>query len=66
MKINKRFLHFKTLAGFQDALSQGIISRQSIVFIADRHLIWTHGEYYGGGDLPEDWQFGDAFPVALQ
>lgn len=46
MKINKRFLHFKTLNAFQQALSQGIIRDDSIAFIKDAELIWTHGEYY--------------------
>ena len=47
--IKYRFLYFKTLTDFQDKLSE--IDRQSIVFIQDKKLIWTHGEYYG--EVPE-------------
>lgn len=47
--IKYRFLYFKTLTDFQDKLSE--IDRQSIVFIQDKKLIWTHGQYYG--EVPE-------------
>ena len=47
--IKYRFLYFKTLTDFQSKLSE--IDRQSIVFIQDRKLIWTHGQYYG--EVPE-------------
>ena len=52
MKINKRFLHFKTLNAFEEALSQDRVLDDSIAFIADARLIWTHGEYYA--DKPAD------------
>lgn len=47
--IKYRFLYFKTLTDFQSRLSE--IDRQSIVFIQDKKLIWTHGQYYG--EVPE-------------
>lgn len=47
--IKYRFLYFKTLTDFQSKLSE--IDRQSIVFIQDKKLIWTHGQYYG--EVPE-------------
>lgn len=52
--IKYRFLYFKTLTDFQSKLSE--IDRQSIVFIQDKHLIWTHGQYYGAvsGDITID------------
>lgn len=47
--IKYRFLYFKTLTDFKSKLSE--IDRQSIVFIQDKKLIWTHGQYYG--EVPE-------------
>ena len=47
--INNRFLYFKTESDFiQHRLE---ISQQSIVFIQDKKLIWTHGQFFG--DVPE-------------
>lgn len=44
--IEERFLNFKTLNGFQTALNSGDIPNNSIAFIEDERLIWTHGKYY--------------------
>lgn len=47
--INNRFLYFKTESDFiQHRLE---IPQQSIVFIQDKKLIWTHGQFFG--DVPE-------------
>ena len=46
--INNRFLYFKTEADFIRHRLE--IPQQSIVFIQDKKLIWTHGEFYG--DVP--------------
>lgn len=46
--INNKFLHYKTLQGFEDALNTyGSDLDDKIVFIKDKALIWTHGTYYG-------------------
>lgn len=44
--INYRFLYFRTKDEFESKLSE--INPQSIVFIDDEQLIWTHNRYYGG------------------
>lgn len=54
MAINKKFIHAKTLAGFQKELSAGHILDKSIVFIKDAQQIWTHGQYYSITDAPAD------------
>lgn len=54
MAINKKFIHAKTLAGFQEKLYAGHISDTSIVFIKDVQKIWTHGQYYSITDAPAD------------
>ena len=59
MKINKRFLHFKTLSAFEEALSQDLIRNDSIAFIADKELIWTHGEYYADNKVNFVYEYGD-------
>ena len=55
--IDDRFLHYKTLQGFQADLSlYGDALNDKIVFIKDKALIWTHGQYYASdnseGDTP--------------
>lgn len=44
--IQNKFLHYKTLSGFRADLFAGKISLNSICFIADSLLIYTHGNYY--------------------
>lgn len=51
--INRKFLYFKTLAGFKAALvdkgtSDTGVRSDSIVFIEDQHIIWNRGIFYGG------------------
>ena len=46
IKNNKVF--FRTYDAFQSALQSGQISGDSIVFIKDKGLIWTHGAFFGG------------------
>lgn len=71
-QINKRFLFFKTESAFRDSLeAKEEIRDDSIVFIADKHAIWTHGEMFGTEgdhakgffksvqDLPKDGRAGD-------
>ena len=42
--INNKFLYFKTEKAFLDSLqSKKEIKDDSIVFIEDKHAIWTHG-----------------------
>lgn len=43
--MNNRFLIFKTQEGFKKKQAQ--IPWTSIVFIKDKGLIWTHGQYFG-------------------
>ena len=46
--INNKFLYFKTEASFLDSLNtRKEIKDDSIVFIEDKHAIWTHGEMFG-------------------
>lgn len=44
--INKKLVHFRTKAKFEERLAANDILDTSIVFIKDEKLIWTHGEYY--------------------
>lgn len=46
MAINKKLIHFQTMANFEAQLSAGNILDTSIVFIKDAKKIWTHGEFY--------------------
>lgn len=51
MAINKKLIHFKTKAAFEAQLAGSNILDTSIVFIKDANLIWTHGTYYGKGEI---------------
>lgn len=51
MAINKKLIHFQTLANFEAQLSAGNILDSSICFIKDAKLIWTHGVYYAQSDV---------------
>lgn len=44
--INKKLIHFKTLANFNIQLANGNISDKSIAFIKDVQMIWTHDQFY--------------------
>ena len=46
MAINKKLIHFQTLANFEAQLSAGNILDTSICFIKDANKIWTHGQFY--------------------
>ena len=46
MAINKKLIHFKTLADFEQRLASNEILDTSIVYIQDAKMIWTHGTYY--------------------
>lgn len=46
MAINKKLIHFQTMANFEAQLSAGNILDTSIVFIKDAKKIWTHGQFY--------------------
>lgn len=54
MAIQKRLIHFAKLDTFNDQLSNNNIPNDSIVFIKDARLIWTHGEFYGHGEEISD------------
>lgn len=56
MVIKNKYLYYKTLGGFTSALQNGYISSDSIAFIEDAQLIWTHGILYGGsnGQIDDD------------
>lgn len=51
--INNRFLYYKNLATFTQDLNNGQINRESIVFIEETKLIWTHGVYFGSNENQE-------------
>lgn len=53
MAINKKLIHFQTMANFEVQLSAGNILDTSIVFIKDAKKIWTHGEFYNCNDAGE-------------
>lgn len=53
MAINKKLIHFQTMANFEAQLSAGNILDTSIVFIKDAKKIWTHGEFYDCGGAEE-------------
>lgn len=40
------FGYAQTLEGFKEALANGEIDENSIVFIEDTYQLWTHGEYF--------------------
>ena len=44
--IDKRFVHFKTRAKFNEALAANEIDSDSVVFIKDEKRVWTHGEFF--------------------
>lgn len=48
--INNRFLYYKNLNTFTTDLNNGQIDRESIVFIEQTKLIWTHGVYFGSDE----------------
>lgn len=47
MKIDRIFLYFKSYDAFQRAYANEEIKDDSIVFIEDKHAIWTHGVMFG-------------------
>lgn len=46
MAINKKLIHFKTKAAFDEQLAAGNILDTSIIWIQDAKLIYTHGTFY--------------------
>lgn len=57
--INRKFLYFKTLAGFEAALidrgdDRTGIRQDSIVFIGQEKLIWNRGVFYGKGEHKDE------------
>lgn len=48
MNIDNRFIFFKTRSAFEEALNANSIKYDSIVFIAEDNVIWTHGVMFGG------------------
>ena len=46
--MNNIMLHYKTYAAFKKDLDSGLIKDQSIVYIKDKRIIYTHGTEYNG------------------
>lgn len=44
--INNKFLHYKTLDGFNTDLNAGYVREGSIAFIKENSSIWSHGKFY--------------------
>lgn len=44
--INNKFLHYKTLDGFNTDLNAGYVREGSIAFIKGNSSIWSHGKFY--------------------
>ena len=53
MAINKKLIHFKTEASFNQQLESGNILDTSICFIQDAKKIYTHGTFYSCQDLSD-------------
>lgn len=64
MAINKKLIHFKTLANFNNQLNAGNILETSICFIQDANLIWTHGTFYDGSQPAADSIIIKSFQIA--
>lgn len=47
MAIEKKLIHFKNRSKFNEKLNNNEILPYSIVFIADTHEIYTHGNFFG-------------------
>ena len=47
MKIDKRFVIYKTVAGFNKDVAKGKIQDDSIVFVIEDRSIRTHGLQFG-------------------
>lgn len=52
--IDNKFLFYKTLDSFKIDLQDGLISRESIAFIKQPTVIWTHNTYYNCTGYPGD------------
>lgn len=69
MAINKKLIHFQTLANFNAQLSAGNILDTSICFIKDAKKIWTHGEFYNCENRVENtsdiyvWELGNSLEM---
>nr|DAF63713.1 MAG TPA: hypothetical protein [Podoviridae sp. ctz6O13] len=63
MAIEKTFLHFKTKSAFEKKRDAGEIGVQSIVFVKEGGLIWTHGRYYSLTDNTLTFQTGTNMDV---
>lgn len=44
--INNKFLHYKTIEGFNTDLNAGYVREGSIAFIKGNSSIWSHGKFY--------------------
>lgn len=42
-------LHYKTYNAFKKDLDKGLIKDQSVTYIKDKRIIYTHGAEYNGG-----------------
>lgn len=66
MIIENKYLYYKTLDGFLAALSNGFVRHDSIVFIEDVMLIWTHGTYFCGASATVDEELSTTSENAVQ
>lgn len=46
--MNNMMLHYKTYNAFKRDLDAGLIKDQSVVYIKDKRIIYTHGTEYNG------------------
>lgn len=46
MAILSNVVYAATLEGFQNALEEGTVDENAIVFIEDVFQMWTHGKYF--------------------
>ena len=49
MIMNNTMLHYKTYNAFKKDLDKGLIKDQSVTYIKDKRIIYTHGAEYNGG-----------------
>lgn len=46
--MDNTLLHYKTYDSFKNDLDAGLIKEQSVVYIKDKRIIYTHGAEYNG------------------
>lgn len=46
--MDNTLLHYKTYDAFKEDLDAGLIKEQSVAYIKDKRIIYTHGAEYNG------------------